>query len=106
MFVSHLRLTLTSGIVAGLMAFGAPAAIADQPITTDGSVHVCNQATPTSLGGSYVAYDAATGSPAARYTGDLQAKPGGGGGLVRAAANSPALTLCGEPAGGDVLFLT
>ena len=102
MFVSHLRLTMATGIVAGLMALGAPAAIAKQStITTDG-VHVCNQATPTSMGGSLDATDAATGSPAARYTSDLQAMHGSGGGLVRAAANSPALTLCADPGDGGV----
>ena len=92
---------MTVGIVAGLMALGAPAAIAKQSMT-DSNVIVCNQATPTSQGGNLLATDDATGSPAARYTSGLQGKPGNGAGLIRAAANSPALTLCAQPGETDV----
>jgi hypothetical protein len=55
---------------------------------------VCNQASPHFQGGGLVALDPPVDSPAARYTTDLTPLPGKGGGLVRAAANSPALTLC------------
>jgi hypothetical protein len=55
---------------------------------------VCNQASPYFQGGGLVALDPPVDRPAARYTTDLTPQPGTGGGLVRAAANSPALTLC------------
>ena len=55
----------------------------------------CNQATPSSLGGALVARTATT----ARHPlpGAPEAPPGGGAGLARAAANSPALSLCSIP---------
>jgi hypothetical protein len=99
MFVSHLRLTIATSALVAFMAIGAPAAIAKSTPTTNSAVYVCNQATPTSLGGSLDATDPATGSPAARYTSDLQAMPGQGAGLIRAAAGSPALSLCAAPDG-------
>jgi hypothetical protein len=97
MFVSHLRLTIATNALVAFMAIGAPAAIAKSTPTTNGTVSICNQATPTSLGGTLVATDPATDSPAARYTDGLRAMPGQGGGLIRAAAGSPALSLCAAP---------
>ncbi|MEA2169949.1 MAG: hypothetical protein QOF76_3249 [Solirubrobacteraceae bacterium] len=97
MFVSHLRLTIATSALVAIMAIGAPAAIAKSAPTTDSSVYVCNQATPHSQGGTLDATDAPTNSPAARYTTDLRAMPGQGGGLTRAAANSPALSQCSGP---------
>ena len=89
-----LRIILTGAIAA--FAVAAPVAEAKQSGTSTGQVHVCNQATPSSLGGAYVATDGDTGS-ASRYQAGLKAHPGGGAGLARAAANSPALSLCSIP---------
>ena len=94
--MKNLRLTLV-GTTAALAVALAPAAQAS-PSAAAGDVYVCNQASPSSLGGNLDAIDPATSSPAARYTTDLQAKPGNGKGLVNAAAHSPALTLCAAPA--------
>jgi hypothetical protein len=55
---------------------------------------VCNQASAHWLGGGLVALDAPVDSPAARFTVDLSKLPGKGAGLLQAAANSPALTVC------------
>jgi hypothetical protein len=87
------------GAALSLALVGVPVAGAAQP---DGpAVAVCNQASPQFQGGGLVALDAPVDSPAARYTDDLAPLPGGGRGLVRAAANSPALTLCGAAVGPD-----
>jgi hypothetical protein len=80
-------------------ALGAVAALslAAAPAQADGgAASVCNQASPHFQGGGLVALDAPVDSPAARYTDDLSPLPGRGDGLVGAAANSPALTACGE----------
>jgi hypothetical protein len=50
-----------------------------------------------------VALDPPVDSPAARYTDDLYELPGRGEGLVNAAGHSPALTVCGEGGGGEVI---
>jgi hypothetical protein len=87
--------------IAGAVALAlaaAPAAIA-QP--SGPSVPVCNQASPHFQGGGLVALDPPVDSPAARYTDDLTQLHGKGEGLVKAAAHSPALTVCGEAGGGD-----
>jgi hypothetical protein len=81
-----------AAVAATLLLGGVPAAGAAQPAAP--AVLVCNQASPHFQGGGLVALDAPVDSPAARYTEDLSPLPGHGGGLVRAAANSPALTLC------------
>jgi hypothetical protein len=84
-------------------ALGAVAALAlaAAPAQADGgsSATVCNQASPHFQGGGLVATDAPVESPAARYTDDLSLLPGGGEGLVGAAAQSPSLTGCAG--GGD-----
>ena len=81
------------GAVAALALAAAPAQADDGASAT-----VCNQASPHFQGGGLIATDAPVDSPAARYTNDLFPLPGSGEGLVRAAAESPALTGC---AGGD-----
>ena len=91
-----LRIILTGAIAA--FAVAAPVAEAKQSGTSTGQVHVCNQATPSSLGGALRATDGDTGS-ASRFQEGLKAHPGGGAGLIRAAANSPALSLCSIPGG-------
>lgn len=95
----NLRITLTGAIVALVAA--VPGAEAKQA-KVDTGVSVCNQATHTSVdpASNMVADDGDRG-PAARYQTNLIAKPGNGRGLVRAAANSPALTLCSAPAVKD-----
>jgi hypothetical protein len=78
---------------AAALAIAAPAATA----TPDGpSVPVCNQASPQFQGGGLLALDPPTDSPSARYTDDLSPLPGRGEGLVKAAGQSPALTVCGD----------
>ena len=81
---------------AAVFALAAPAAQAAEP-----SAPVCNQASPAFQRGALVALDAPVASPAARYTHDLAALPGGGEGLVTAAQQSSALTACGESAPTD-----
>jgi hypothetical protein len=88
------RIILTAALAA--LAVGAPVAEAKQSGTSTDQVHVCNQATPSSLGGAFAATDGDKG-PASRFQEGLKAHPGGGAGLVRAAANSPALSLCSIP---------
>ena len=80
---------------AAVLALAAPAAHASGP-----GAPVCNQASAHFQGGGLAALDAPVDSPAAAYTDDLSALPGGGAGVVRGAAHSPALTLCGQA--GDV----
>jgi hypothetical protein len=96
-----LRIILTGAIAA--LAVAAPVAVA-KPASTSG-VAVCNTATHTSLGGWHVATDGDT-APPARYQNNLKPMKGHGAGLVKAAANSPALSLCVVPSsepdtGGD-----
>src|SRR4051794_18698831 len=91
-------LPLAGALTLALAA--APAAIA---APAGPSVPVCNQASPHFQGGGLVALDPATDSPAARYTDDLSPLPGRGEGLVNAAGRSPALTVCGEDDGGEVI---
>jgi hypothetical protein len=91
----NLRIIVTGALAA--FAVAAPVAQAKQASTGTSSVSVCNQATHNSLGGDMVATDGDTGGPA-RFQSNLKAKPGNGGGLVNAAANSPALSLCSVPA--------
>jgi hypothetical protein len=62
---------------------------------------VCNQASPHWLGGGLDALDPPVDSPAARYTSDLGPLPGKGAGLLHAAENSPALSLCDGDGGDD-----
>lgn len=97
-FGKHLRLIIP-GAFAALAVAAAPVQ-AKQSTDSTSTPTVCNLATSTSLGGPNVADDAPTGSPAARYTSDLRPMRGQGGGLVNAAANSPALSLCSVPSGG------
>ena len=95
MLYGNLRIIVTGAIAA--LAVAAPVAQAKQQSSTGtSSVSVCNQATHNSLGGTLNADDGDKGGPA-RYQSNLKAKPGHGGGLVNAAANSRALTLCSEP---------
>ena len=78
-------------LVAVAAALAPASALGNSP-----SLPVCNQASPHFQGGGLDALDPPTTSPAARYTTDLDTLPGKGEGLVRAAANSPSLTICGE----------
>jgi hypothetical protein len=98
---NNLRIILTGAIAA--LAVAAPVSVAKQPASTSG-VAVCNTATHTSLGGNMVATDGDS-APSSRFQNNLKAKKGNGAGLVNAAANSPALSLCvvptSEPSGGD-----
>lgn len=87
-----LRRGALAAAVAALSLAAAPSANANPP--------VCNQASPHWLGGGLVALDPPVDSPAARYTEDIGPLPGKGKGLVRAAANSPSLTLCGPDGDG------
>ena len=77
---------------AAVLALAVPAA---QATPAAPSLPVCNQASPHFQAGGLVALDPPVDSPAARYTDDLSVLPGHGEGLVRAAAGSPALTVCG-----------
>ncbi len=88
----NVRRGALAAAATALCLTAAPAANAAPP--------VCNQASPHWLGGGLVALDPPVDSPAARYTQDIGPLPGKGRGLVGAAAHSPALTLCGEVAGG------
>jgi hypothetical protein len=90
------RATLRRGAlgVAAAFALAAPAAQADT------GAAACNQASPHFQGGGLIALDPPVDSPAARYADDLSPLPGHGKGLAGAAANSPALTACGEGGGG------
>jgi hypothetical protein len=92
----HLRITMVGALAA--LAVAVPGAQAKQVAGLNSSVHVCNQATHQSVGGDFVATDGDTG-PSARYQGSLKPKPGNGGGLVDAAAKSPALSHCELPGG-------
>jgi hypothetical protein len=96
--MSLTRSARLAGLVAMAMAV-APAAATAAP--AGHGAPVCNQASPHFQGGGLVALDPPTDSPAARYTTDLTPLPGAGQGLVRAAAESPALTLCGPGGGND-----
>jgi hypothetical protein len=86
--------------LAGTLALALAAAPAAQAAPPGTSVPVCNQASPQFQGGGLVALDAPVDSPAARFTSDLTPLPGLGKGLVNAAGNSPALTICGADDGG------
>src|SRR4051812_28233807 len=92
MRLSHPIALLVCGLLLVLPAGVAGANSPSQP--------VCNQASPHFQGGGLVALDPPTTSPAARYTTDLYVMPGRGEGLINAAGNSPALTICG-PGPGD-----
>src|SRR4051794_22275441 len=89
-----LRIIVTSAIAA--LAVAVPVAEAKQT-TTATPVTVCNQATHNSVGGDLIATDGDSGA-ASKFQDNLQGKNGHGAGLVNAAANSPALTLCSKPA--------
>jgi hypothetical protein len=82
------------------VAIGALSLSAAQTAHADPGV--CNQASPHWLGGGLVALDPPVNSPAARYTVDIGKLPGKGAGLLEAAANSPALTVC-DGGGGEVI---
>ncbi len=89
------RLTISTllrgaACAAAVLALAAPVAQA-----SDTEAPVCNQASPHFQGGGLYALDAPVDSPAARYTESLRMMPGRGAGLVKAAGNSPSLTLCG-----------
>jgi hypothetical protein len=92
---TNLKIMLTGAIAA--LAVAAPVAGA-KPAATDFTV--CNQATPHSLGGDLLATDGDP-TPPARYKENLERHPGNGVGLVNAAGNSPALSLCNDTYGGD-----
>ena len=90
-------MTMTK-LLHGAVAAAAALALAAAPAQADApepTVPVCNQASPHFQGGGNVALDEPVDSPAARYTDDLAPVPGQGKGLLKAAANSPALTICG-----------
>jgi hypothetical protein len=90
-----------AGAAATVLALAlAPAA---QARSGGPSVPVCNQASPHFQGGGLVALDPPVDSPAARYTDDLYELPGRGEGLVTAAEHSPALTVCGQDDGGEII---
>jgi hypothetical protein len=76
---------------AAVLALAAPAAQASGP-----SAPVCSQASPQFQGGGLAGLDVPVDSPAARYTYDLSTLPAQGEGLVTAAVQSPALTVCGN----------
>jgi hypothetical protein len=99
--MSHPNVLRAAGAAATVLALAlAPAA---QARSGGPSVPVCNQASPHFQGGGLVALDPPVDSPAARYTDDLYELPGRGEGLVTAAEHSPALTVCGEDDGGEVI---
>ena len=89
-----LRIMMTGAIAA--LAVAVPVAEAKQPTSSSG-VAVCNQATHNSLGGNLDSTSFGDTGSAVKYQTGLKAKPGNGAGLVRAAANSPALSLCVAP---------
>jgi hypothetical protein len=94
-----MKKTLLGGSLATVVTTMALAAV---PAAQAAPV-VCNQASPHWLGGDLIALDPPVSSPAARYTVDLTKLPGKGAGLVNAAANSPALTIC--DGGGDNVYV-
>ena len=88
----NLRIMLTGVVVA--FAVAAPAQASSLPA----DVHVCNQATPTALGGTFVSDG--DDSKAARFQEQLlKSLPGQGAGLAIAADKSGALSLCRLPGG-------
>src|SRR5687767_13447678 len=88
-----LRIILVGTIAA--FAVSAPAAVAKS--TSPTGVAVCNQATHNSIGGNLDSTSFGDTGSAAKYQTGLKAKSGHGKGLVNAAANSPALSLCVAP---------
>jgi hypothetical protein len=87
--------TITRGALAALLALAAAAPVAQAKPDFDSQLPVCNQATPTSLGGTLTATDGDP-LPPARFRDELlKQKPGNGKGLVNAASHSPALSVCG-----------
>jgi hypothetical protein len=97
----HSTVLRAVGAAATVLALAVVPAAQAQP--GGPSVPVCNQASPHFQGGGLVALDPPVDSPAARYTDDLSPLPGRGEGLVNAAGRSPALTVCGEDDGGEVI---
>src|SRR5215213_6294197 len=94
----NLRQTLSASMlvlamVAALIIVPGGAS-AKQSDDADGVI-VCNVHGNGHRGGELVAFDTD-----AEGTTGLRAMPGNGKGLARAAANSPALSECGVPAGG------
>ena len=96
----NLQFLLTGAVVA--FAVAAPVAQAAPAAPAD--VQVCNQATHNSLGGNLLATDGDTGS-AARFLEGLKAHPGKGAGLVNAAAQSRALSVCIVPETGETVVV-
>jgi hypothetical protein len=92
---NNLRNILSGAVLALAMALAlvivSDGAHAKHAQGAGDGVQVCNANGNGHRGGQLVAFDAGTNA-----TG-LKAMPGKGKGLVKAAANSPALTLCGIP---------
>jgi hypothetical protein len=95
---------MTSSIRRGGLALAALALSLVPTSVAQADPGVCNQATAHWLGDGLVALDPPVDSPAARYTVDLGKLPGKGAGLLEAAANSPALTVC--EGGGDTVVVS
>ena len=94
----NLRIMLTGAVVA--FAVAAPSA---QAASFADGVHVCNQATANSLGGTFETKDGDQGN-AARYSERLlKDLAGRGAGLLVAADRSGALSVCmlPETTGGE-----
>jgi hypothetical protein len=88
-----LRIIMTGAIAA--LAVASPVAVA-KPTSSTG-VAVCNQATHNSQGGNLDSSSFGDTGSAVKFQSGLKAKSGNGAGLVNAAANSPALSLCIAP---------
>lgn len=85
---------LSRTALAAALASLAVAAPAQAQVDYDPLVAVCNQATPTSLGGNLIALDGDPLPPARYADEELYVKPGKGLGLQRAASRSHALQIC------------
>ena len=98
----NLRPVLAGGAVSLALALAPVSAQASNASQTNGGapgVYVCNEAGMAFWpDGSLAVLDPSQDpNPPARHKASLQALPGNGVGLVHAAANSPALALCGTP---------
>jgi hypothetical protein len=85
---------ISLSVRGGALALATAALAVSAAPAAQAAPGVCNQASPHWLGGGLVALDPPVDSPAARYTVDIGKLPGKGAGLLQAAANSPALTVC------------
>jgi hypothetical protein len=94
------RTFLAAGLVS-LAAAAAPTAASAEPASgpASGGPTVCNEAGMAFINGTLSVVDPSQDpNPPARHKTNLRALPGVGVGLVNAAAHSPALAVCAEPA--------